>query len=197
MLELARDKAATAGISNLDFVERNMQSLDWRGRFDVAVCAFGIFFVEDMDAQLCHIAATVKPGGRVMITNFAKDYMQPLRSMMLARMVQLGVQPPPQTWLRIASEEGCRRLFQTARLHDIRIEQRNLGHFLAGAEEWWDVVWNAGFRRMLGGLSPGDQARFRQEHLAEIETLRTEDGIWMDVPVLFTSGTVPADDHAS
>ena len=191
MLGQASKKAAAAAIHNVDFVEGDMQSLPWRAKFDIAVCAFGIFFVEDMDAQLGHIAATVRPGGQVMITNFARDYMQPLRSVMLARLGQFGIQPPPQTWLRIAEKEGCRRLFETAGLRNVQVERTDLGYFLANAEQWWDVVWNAGFRRMLARLSPDAQARFKQQHLAEIESLRSKDGIWMDVGVLVTNGTVP------
>ena len=155
------------------------------------MCAFGIFFVDDMDAELRQIAATVKSGGRVAISSFAEDYMEPMRSLMQTRLGRLGVPAPPQIWLRIAREDACRRLFDQAGLRDIAVECRNLGYFLGGASDWWDVVWNAGFRRMLSGLSPGEAAAFRQQHLEEVAALRTEDGIWMDIPVLFTSGCKP------
>jgi ubiquinone/menaquinone biosynthesis C-methylase UbiE len=191
MLAQAHKKAGAAGLTNLDFVERDMQALGWQGRFDAAVCAFGIFFVEDMDAQLRRIVATVKPGGRVMISNFREDYMEPLRSLMVTRLDRFGVQTPPQTWLRIAHPEACRALFEGAGLRDVQSESRNFGYFLAGANEWWDVIWNAGFRRMVGRLPPAQQASFKQQHLAEIEALRTSEGIRMDVPVLFTSGIAP------
>jgi 2-polyprenyl-3-methyl-5-hydroxy-6-metoxy-1,4-benzoquinol methylase len=171
-----------------------MQALDWRGKFDVAVCAFGIFFAEDMSSQLLRIADTVKPGGRVMISSFAKDYMQSLRSLMVARLGRFSVETPLQTWLRTAEPQACRELFAGAGLRDVEVEAKNLGYFLAGAEEWWQVVWSAGFRRMLVRLSLPDQARFKEQHLAEIEALRTPDGIWMDVPALFTIGSKPGSD---
>ncbi len=58
-------------VRNVEFMERDMQNLNFPdGLFDVAVCAFGIFFVEDMESQLSHIAYAVKPGGRIMISNF-------------------------------------------------------------------------------------------------------------------------------
>ena len=192
MLAQARHKARAAGLPNLDLVERDMQALDWRDKFDVAVCAFGIFFVEDMNAQLRRIAATVKPGGRVLISNFAETYMQPLRSLMLARLARFSVPSGPQTWLRIAEPGACRELFASAGLCAIEVEEQNLGYFLAGADEWWQVIWNAGFRRLVARLSLPDQASFKAQHLAEVEALRTSDGIWMDVPVLFTVGRKPA-----
>lgn len=91
----------------------------------------------------------------------------------------------------IANEGGCRQLFDKAGLTDIRIEQKNAGYYLDSAEQWWDVVWNAGYRRMMSQLSPGDRARFKQEHLAEIAALGTDKGVWLDVGVLYTVGTKP------
>lgn len=53
-----------------------MQNLNFSdGLFDVAVCAFGIFFVKDMENQLLRIASTVKPGGRIMISNFQEKIL--------------------------------------------------------------------------------------------------------------------------
>lgn len=190
MLARARSKVAAAGLTNVDFVEADMRTLPWARAHDAAVCAFGIFFVDDMEAQLARIAATVKPGGVVMLSNFRHDYMEPLRSLMLERLRSFGVEAPPQHWQRIAHHQGCRALFQAARLDDVEVEEQDEGYVLGRAEEWWEVIWNAGFRRLLVRLPPADQARFKAEHLAEIETLRTPHGIRMSVPVLFTRGTV-------
>lgn len=189
MLAQARRKAASAAVTNIDFVEGDMQALPWQGRFDVAACAFGIFFVEDMNAQLRRMVDTVKPGGRVIITNFAKDYMDPLRAMMVQRLAHYGVQAPPQHWLHIAYPDGCRAFFEGAGLRDVEVESKNVGYFLANAEQWWEVMWNAGFRRMLSLLPAVDLPKFKAEHLAEIEQLRTTEGIRMNIEVLFTSGT--------
>lgn len=191
MLAQARSKAAAQGLTNIEFLERDMQALDLpAASFDLAVCTFGIFFVEEMEAQLAHIASMVRPGGRVMITNFQESYFHPLKELFIARLAGFGVEAPPQPWRRIAHEEGCRKLFEQAGLTDIRVESKNVGYFLANAEEWWEIVWNAGYRRLVNRLDPADQVRFKQEHLREIEGLRNEKGIRLDVGVLFSGGTV-------
>lgn len=192
MLEQARKKAEAFKVRNVEFLERDMTSLGFpENAFDAAVCAFGIFFVEDMDAQLAHIVSVVKPGGRIMISNFQESYFHPLKDLMGKRLSAYGVQMPPQTWKRIAHEEGCRQLFAKTGLADIRVESKNVGYYLSSPEEWWDVVWNAGFRRMVTQLSAQDQEQFRHEHLCEIEALRTDKGIWLDVGVLYTMGAKP------
>jgi ubiquinone/menaquinone biosynthesis C-methylase UbiE len=192
MLDQARKKAEAQGVRNVEFLDRDMQDLGFSGSpFDVAVCAFGIFFVEDMDSQLSHIISAVRPGGKVMITSFQEGYFQPLRDLLFRRIAAYGVQNPPQAWKRVSNEEGCRQLFEKAGLTDIRVETKNVGYYLDGPHEWWSIVWNAGFRRLLGQLSPQDQERFKREHLREVESLRTDKGIWLDVGVLYTTGTRP------
>lgn len=191
MLEQARKKAASLGIRNIEFLERDMQDLGFNSRtFDKAVCAFGIFFVTDMEAQLAHIASMVKPGGMVMVTSFVENYFQPQRGKLFDRLEAYGVQKPPVAWKRVARDAGCREMFEKAGLTDVCVETRNVGYHLDSADEWWDIVWNAGFRRYVSRLSPEDQNRFKQEHLDEIGALRTDKGIWLDVGVLYTAGTI-------
>jgi ubiquinone/menaquinone biosynthesis C-methylase UbiE len=189
MLDQARRKVAAANAANIEFLERDMQALDFQPPlFDVAVCAFGIFFVEDMDSQLSHIASTVKPGGRIIISNFQESYFHPLKDKFFERLAAYGVQRPPQTWQRIATEAGVRQLFENAGLADINVFQKNVGYYLNSVEEWWSIVWNAGFRRVVSRLEPQDQERFKKEHLEDVEKLRIKDGIWLDVGVLYTVG---------
>jgi hypothetical protein len=126
-----------------------------------------------------------------MISNFQESYFQPLRGLFANRISAFGVQMQPQTWKRIANEVGCREFFEKAGLRDIRVEKKNVGYYLHDAGQWWDVVWNAGFRRLVGQLTGENQARFKREHLMEIEAQKTDKGIWLDVGVLYTVGTIP------
>jgi ubiquinone/menaquinone biosynthesis C-methylase UbiE len=195
MLVQARRKAKNLQLANVEFLERDMQDLGFDDSpFDIAVCAFGIFFVMDMETQLAHIASMVKSGGRVMITNFREDYFSPMKELFFDRMASYGVQSPPQAWRRIANKAGCRQLFETAGMTEIRVETKNVGYYLDSADAWWRIVWNAGLRRMVTHLSPIDQEQFKREHLLEVEALRTGDGIRLDVGVLSTVGTKPIDE---
>ena len=189
MLAQARQKAAARGVANVEFAEMDMQDLRFEdGRFDAALCAFGIFFVEDMETTLARIAAKVRPGGTVAICNFQQDYFFPLRKLLTDRLAAHGIPLPPQTWERIATEDGCRTLFETAGLRDIRVEACNMGYFLADENDWWNVVWNAGFRRLVSQIPPAVLPRFREDHLHEVAALKTAQGIWLDIGVLFTKG---------
>jgi ubiquinone/menaquinone biosynthesis C-methylase UbiE len=189
MLEQARKKADAQNIRNVTFLEMDMQAMEFTvGQFDAAICAFGIFFVDDMDAQLSHIADMIKPGGTIAICNFQEDYFYPLKDLLTKRLANYNIQQPPQTWKRIATHTGCNDLFEKAGLHAINIEQKNMGYFLNDEKEWWDVIWNAGYRRLVSQLQSSDLERFRQEHMEEVAALATKDGIWLDIGVLYTTG---------
>jgi ubiquinone/menaquinone biosynthesis C-methylase UbiE len=191
MLAQARQKAGARGAGNVEFIEMDMQEIaPGFGGYDVATCAFGIFFVEEMESQLQRITQLVRPGGCVATCNFHLEYFNPLRTLMVERLIAYGVQIPPQTWRRIASEEGCRELFARAGLGNVTVELKNMGYYLADAEQWWELIWSAGFRGMLKQLAPEALERFREEHLAEVAALATPDGIWLDVGVYFTRGMV-------
>jgi len=190
MLDQARRKAMAAGLANVEFVEMDMQALAFPdGYFSAACCAFGIFFVDDMEGQLAHIAAKVKPGGRIAISGFTEGAFSPLVDLMYARLADYGVERPPLTWKRIASEAGCEALFRSGGLTGIRTGRENLGYFLKGPEEWWEVIWQAGFRGLVSQLAPDDLARFRAEHLAEVADLQTPEGIRLEVEALYTVGS--------
>ena len=192
MLDRARARAEAAGLGNVEFAEMDMQALDYPdGYFSAACCAFGIFFVEDMEGQLAHIAAKVKPGGRVVISGFTEDAFSPLVDIFYACLRRYGVETPPLTWKRIATEAGCEALFRSSGLTGIRVGRQNLGYFLTGPEEWWEVVWQAGFRGLVNQLAPDDLQQFRAEHLAEVGELQTPEGIRLEVEALYTVGIRP------
>ncbi|MHB8793418.1 MAG: class I SAM-dependent methyltransferase [Thermoleophilia bacterium] len=192
MLEQASRKAASLNVSNVEFLEMDMQSLDIpEGTFDAATCSFGIFFVDDMEAQLGHIAATVRSGGKIAISGFQEKLFHPLVDLFNQRLKSYGIEPPEPGWKRIASESGCRQLFESAGINNVLVELEDVGYFLDRADEWWDVIWNAGLRRIVSRLSDKDLERFRKEHLEEVEALRTEEGIMLHVDVIYAIGIKP------
>jgi ubiquinone/menaquinone biosynthesis C-methylase UbiE len=192
MLAQALAKAEKEGIGNAEFLEMDMHEITLPdGSFDAAVCAFGVFFAEDMAGQLRRMAAKVRPGGRIVISCFYEDSFQPLVEILAKRLERYGVERPPLKWRLIATEPKCAALFHDSGLEEIRVEKKDLGYYLKGAAEWWDVVWNAGFRNQVSQLSANDLERFKEEHLREVETLMTQDGIWLNVSVLYTSGIRP------
>jgi ubiquinone/menaquinone biosynthesis C-methylase UbiE len=189
MLEQARAKTEKTGLSNIEFVEVDIQELPFPpASFDAVTCGFGIFFVEDMDSQLSRFASLVKPGGTIALSVFQEDYFHPLRPMLLDRLQRFGLPPIPEPWKRIATKELCTEFLKKAGLESVRVEPFDAGYFLKDENEWWEVCWNAGYRRMINRIPAEDQERFRQETLRESAALKTTEGLWLDVRILVAYG---------
>jgi hypothetical protein len=73
------------------------------------------------------------------------------------------------------------------------VVDKQFGIHLNCADDWWEVIWNSGYRGIVGQLNQEQLAQFRQEHLAEVAELKTDKGIWMDVPVHIASARRPVD----
>lgn len=194
MLARAKAKISKNGISNIRLVSMDMQDLDFPDHtFDAAVFSFSIFFVEDMEGELRHAARKVKPGGKVLATSFNEGTFSPQVELYFDRVKKYGIEVPSH-WKRLSSPEECRSLFEKAGLTEISIHTKDIGYYLADENQWWDIVWNAGLRRYVNDLSVEDLENFRREHLKEIKGLSTDNGIWLEVEVLYALGTCKAAD---
>ena len=190
MLAQAQKKQQQTNLDNITFTEMDMQNLVFADNyFDVAVSAFSIFFVEDMPSQLHHIASKVKNKGRVITSTFYDDAFSPLATLFLDRLERYGIEIPSLAWKRIATKEQCTTIFSDAGLHNISCHQIDSGYYFRDADDWWYMIWNAGFRGLVAQLSDDDLIKFKQEHLAEVNQLATDDGIWLQLDILYTIGT--------
>ncbi|MBN2010676.1 methyltransferase domain-containing protein [candidate division KSB1 bacterium] len=189
MLERARQKRDARQLQNIQFIEMNMQDIKFPDEyFDLAINSFSLFFVRDMKKQLCHIADKVKINGTILMTTFGEKSFSGFSDLMMKQFQHYGIDIPELPSKHVSTVHGCTALFQTAGLREVKCIAINCGHYLNGASEWWDVVFNAGFRGLINQLSLYEMQKFRAEHLYEVSKFATEKGIWLDVPVLYTFG---------
>jgi ubiquinone/menaquinone biosynthesis C-methylase UbiE len=192
MLARARQKQAEGDVRNVTFFEMDMQALDFPdGCFDIAVSSFSIFFVNDMQSQLAHIARKVKSAGRIIMTTFYENAFTPLIGIFLEHLKAYGIDPPTLAWKKVASGGQCTSLFGNAGLQNVRTERMEFGFHLENAFQWWHIVWNGGFRGLVNKLEPDDLKQFKEKHLSEIEQLASDRGIWLDLSIIYTVGTKP------
>ena len=192
MLEKAREKARSHNLNNLAFKCMDLEAMDFAAdAFDASSCGFGIFFLPDMESGFQRIAHHVKPGGAIGISSFTGEMMEPMSQMFLDRMQSYGVAIPPLSWKRLDDAEKISALYRSAGMEQVDTYTEQVGHYLAGFEEWWDILWYSGFRGLLNQLSENDLAGFRKAHQAEISALAGEQGIWLNVEVLISVGYKP------
>jgi len=191
MLEQAQIKAKEEGLSNIHFHCCDLEHMEEpESSFDVATCGFAIFFLADMQNGLRAIRKQLSPGGLLAITTFLDGMMEPLSSLFLEKVEAFGIEPPPLSWKRVDSPQKIDQLLMETSYYEIAHHTQQMGYYLDNAADWWQVIWNSGYRGLLLQLDEEDLKRFKNEHLAEVHALDNGNGIWLDVPVLFSVGRV-------
>ena len=191
MLTYARARAKSLDLENIELHHMDMQHIEFdNASFDAANCSFGLFFLPDMKGLLNHITSKVKTGGEVVASSFYQGSFEPHVDLFLERIQRYGVNPPDITWKQISTEAQIYDLFTEAGLSNVQTRCFDIGYALNEAEDWWHIIWFAGFRSLLMQLGKPQLEQFKEEHLAEINILRTEQGIPLNVSVLFANGRV-------
>lgn len=189
MLAKAADKCRDRGISNISFHQMDMAAMSFpEHTFDAANCSFALYFHEDMASVLRHIASTVKPGGTVVTTNLRVGSFSRFYRILVSQAKTYGLPMSPPTWLRVGTAELNATLFINSGLTGVSVSSHDIGYFLDDAAQWWDVLWNSGFRGILEPLDSNQLARFQSGYLAEVEKLLACGGLRLEVEVLITRG---------
>ena len=194
MLDKALQNAKRMGLANIDQFQMDADSLEFRKHyFDHCLCSFGLFFLPDMAKALQEWVRVTKPGGKVMFTSFSKSAFTPMSNLFIEQLEARGVElsNPPFATLRLADPDVCLELLRGAGLDSLNVETVQVGYHLQSIDDWWAVVWNSGMRGLVLRLDEQGQAEFKQQHLAGIQPLFGEKGLWMDVEVLISQGVVP------
>lgn len=190
MLDVAQRNIKTANLTNIDLQVGDGECLNFSANsFDKVICASGIFFFPDMLAGLRDWLRVTKAGGVVAFSSFGESAFNPMREMYANRIQNYGVELPNSRGIqRLNTTEKCSDLMQQAGFVDFDIHQEQLGYYLRDIDDWWDIILHTGFRHSLSQLQPEKLAQFKIEHLAEVDKLATDLGIWLDVPVIFAIG---------
>ena len=97
MLAFGRQRAAAAGLGNVEFIESDASGLDFpAASFDAAVSRWGIIFEPDAEAAAGRIRGFLKPGARIAISSWGEPDEVPFLSIpMRTTMERLNVPSPP------------------------------------------------------------------------------------------------------
>ena len=196
MLKKAQANATRMALDNIDFQCMDAEQLEFRSDyFDAVGCSFGIFFLADMAAALSNWKRLLKSDGRLMFTSFAPSAFQPMTDILFEDLQTVGLQLPqdrPRTAAdRLPDQRFCESLLNDAGFTDVVSRSMQLGFHFDKAEDWWEILWNAGFRGHLEQLDPDQLAEFRKIHLPRIDALKNDDKIWLDVETWFSGGAKP------
>jgi len=189
MLAQAKKKCEHLGVFNMDFFEMDAENLKFKDDYyDIILCSFGLFFVNDIVKTLHGWQRVLKPGGRVVFTTFTTNAFKPYIKFFANAMESFGVTINGGHFSRLNDTEKCRAVLNDAGFSDIHTETRQLGFHLKDESDWWKIIESSGLRGFIEQLDSDKLVEFKEQHLAEIAKYKTGKGIWLDVEVIFSLG---------
>jgi SAM-dependent methyltransferase len=184
MLELARERAAAAGVTNVRFEQADAQVHPFEaGAFDLAVSSFGCMFFADPVAAYRNIARALRPDGRLALLAWRE---MASNEWITATVSALAVgrelpSPPPHAPgpFAFADPEHVRRVLGEAGFADVELAPIDAAMQLgASADDAYAFISTMGVTR---GLTHDLDADTRQRALdalrASVETHETSEGV--------------------
>jgi enediyne biosynthesis protein CalE5 len=97
MLGFGRERAAEAGLENIEFIESDASSLDFpEGSFDAALSRWGIIFEPDGEGSAARVRGFLKPEARMAISSWGPPERVPFLAIPMGTvMKRLEIPPPP------------------------------------------------------------------------------------------------------
>jgi ubiquinone/menaquinone biosynthesis C-methylase UbiE len=192
MLLRARQKLATLDLPQVQFRQGDAEHLDVLDQsFDVALCASSLFFVPDMLGALREWYRVLRPGGRVAFSSFGPSFMKPVNDLWAARLQQHGLVAATTPNPRLEDARVCAQLLHDAGFEQVAVHSEQLGYYQS-AEQRWHEIMSSLDGVPIRQLPDGQREKIRVAHMAELQSITTEKGIWIDVPAHIAMGIKPS-----
>jgi ubiquinone/menaquinone biosynthesis C-methylase UbiE len=185
MILIAKNKARKLNLVNIEFLVGNMEKLDFKKQqFDVVICVFGIFFSENISKQISKLWQMVRPGGKLSITVFGRNFCYPVyeywKESLRRENPNLIIAPP---WGRI-NEDNIQSFVKESGIcnHNIVVEDNSIS--LKSPEEWWNIVTGSGLVKFLNQIEPASVEKVKDSN---INWLQKNDISTLSLDVIYVS----------
>jgi SAM-dependent methyltransferase len=166
MLAFGRERAAEAGIDNIEFVESDAMSLSYpAGSFDAALSRWGIIFDPDGEGAAARVREFLEPGARFAISSWGTPDEVPFLGIPVRTLVQtLGVTPPPPGTpgpLSRPTPEALGGLLEGGGFADVQVERMSITFSPDSPEEATTYIREIAppITALMAGHSPEEQQR--------------------------------------
>jgi SAM-dependent methyltransferase len=145
MLAFGRERAAAAGLENIEFIESDAASLDFpAGSFDTALSRWGIIFEPDGEGAAARVRGFLEPGSRMAISSWGTPDRVPFLGIpMMTAMQRLEIPPPPPGTpgpLSRPTPDALGGLLKGGGFSDVEVEEADVSFEWDSPEEFTTFV---------------------------------------------------------
>jgi len=159
MLAIARERIDAVGLTNVDLVESDAESLSLdKHSFDAVLCRWGLMFMPDLDGVVRAMHLALKPGGHFATAVWSVADKVPMLGLARDAIRRItGIVPPPNALgpFKLADPSILERSLCAAGFRDIAIERLVVNFEFPSADAFADFRGQiGGTRAMLSKMSP-------------------------------------------
>jgi enediyne biosynthesis protein CalE5 len=145
MIAFGRERAAAAGLGNIEFVESDASSLKFpEKRFDAALSRWGLIFEPDGEAAAARIRSFLETGARMAISSWGPPDRVPFLAIpMRTAMERLQAPPPPPGTpgpLSRPTPEALGGLLEAGGFSDVAVEEADVTFEWRSPEEFTTFI---------------------------------------------------------
>ena len=183
MLAVARARAKTAGIENVEFARLELEWIDLpTASVDAVLCRWGIMLIVDPQAAAQEIRRVLRSGGRAAFAVWDSPERNPWATIPGRALVKLGhaTAPDPDApgMFALAAPGRLRDLLRSAGFVDVLVEAMPLDRPYAGVDRYIEETLDLSgvFRDALDGLSEAQRIEVVNEITSLAEPFTEADG---------------------
>jgi len=184
MLVFAREKAAHAGLENIEFVCSDGETLDFpAGSFDAVTIRWGLMFMPEPEVCLAAVRKLMKPGGRITIACWSDPEKNPFISLLtktLGKYMDLPKPPPGAPGIfSFADPERLRAVIEAAGFMQVELEEMEIDFIeLDSGRAYWEAMSDmaAPVMQFVNQMDSATRSWFIDDVIASADALK-QDGV--------------------
>jgi SAM-dependent methyltransferase len=183
MLEVARARAQTLGIDNVEFKQLELEWIDLpTASVDAVLCRWGVMLIVDPEAALREIRRVLRPGGRAALAVWAPPAHNPWATIPTETLVALGHAEPPDRsapgMFALAGEGRLAEMLEEAGFVEAVVEPVDLARLYPGVREYVAETRDLtlSFAEVYERLDSKEQAAVEREIATRVEPYAAPDG---------------------
>ncbi|MCA1192863.1 class I SAM-dependent methyltransferase [Saccharopolyspora sp. 6V] len=175
LLTAGRERADAEGVGNVSFWEADVTS--WQPPngmpYDRVQCAYGVFFLPEMDTAAARLVGLLRSGGRFGVSVWRRgaieEYSKAFYNIVERYKPNIADgQDQPNPITRINTRESLSQWFQGLGLTEVTVREVP-GAVPSGQDFAWRFVLGSGLRGALDGLTPDQVRALRGDFLASLD----------------------------
>lgn len=198
MLDVARRKAASFGLTNVAFHEGDATTLPFDANsFDAVTSRFCLMFLPDIPKAVAGIARVLKPGGWVAAAVWSdpdKNVSFGITMDVLRQLIELPPSDPTAPGIfRLAQPGELSGMFRQAGLIDVTDDEFLAEWTYRSGEEYYRSLIDiaAPLQNLFAKLSPAQRVEAERRIIRAVNGYRREDTILLPIAVRLVAGRKP------